>query len=52
MPRLAERKACGWCGLCADVCSFGAIRFTPQVLSGLRRTLRSERDMAERLRER
>lgn len=51
LPRLLDGDACGCCGLCADVCSFGAIRFTPQMLSGLQRTLRTEREMAKRLKE-
>lgn len=51
LPEFVQEQACGCCGLCADVCSFGAIRFTPRMLSGLRRTLRTEREMAKRLRE-
>lgn len=51
LPRFAQGDACGMCGLCADVCSLGAIRFTPATLAGLRRTLSTEREMAKRLRE-
>lgn len=51
LPSFVAGHACGCCGLCADVCSFGAIRFTSEMLAGLRRTLRTEREMAKRLRE-
>lgn len=52
LPRFDVGQSCGVCGLCADVCSFGAIRFTQPMLTGLQRTMRTERELAERQRER
>lgn len=48
-PVLFDRQGCGDCGLCADVCTRGAIMLTKETSMGLKKTLRRERRLALRL---
>ncbi|QFT91403.1 pyuvate ferredoxin oxidoreductase subunit delta [Roseovarius sp. THAF9] len=48
-PVLIDRQSCGECGLCADVCTRGAIMLTKETSAGLKKTLRRERRLALRL---
>ncbi|MEO1138513.1 MAG: 4Fe-4S dicluster domain-containing protein [Pseudomonadota bacterium] len=48
-PVVSALENCGRCGLCADVCSHGAIEFNDATLAGLRMTLATERQMSNRL---
>jgi ferredoxin len=43
-PVLRDRRGCQHCGLCADVCSHGAILLTEATRSGLSVVLAAERD--------
>lgn len=45
-PIVTGDKACGNCGLCADVCMHGAIEFVKATQDGLKRTLEAERHAA------
>jgi len=46
-PIVIGAKACGNCGLCADVCMHGAIEFVKATQDGLKLTLEAERLTAD-----
>jgi ferredoxin len=45
-PVLRGRERCGHCGLCADVCMFGAIELTARTRAGLALVMAIERGMS------
>ena len=42
-PCIPPDRICIECGLCADICTRGAIRLTPRTRAGLKRVLEEER---------
>lgn len=42
LPVVNSMQNCGHCGLCADVCTRGAIEFTRETRSGLKHILQAE----------